>query len=149
MKGLRTLENNSLKTEPQIIDLFINQIVLDENGYWAILLKLGDYQKTISGKDSFKYNQTENRIALIAFLTGLKMLKHTSTIVLFTKSEYLINGILNEFEGTDSKNQALWAECAKYAKLHKVHFVLCNPKSNLEEMSCLKKMILEEISKNK
>lgn len=61
-------------------------------GGWGSVLICGDYRKEISGGEKHTTNQ---RMELLAALEALRLLKKTSTVVLYSDSAYLINAFQN------------------------------------------------------
>jgi len=59
-------------------------------GGWAVLLRYGDYERTLTGSEG---ETTNNRMELTAALQALQALKQPCRVDLFTDSEYLKRGI--------------------------------------------------------
>jgi ribonuclease HI len=96
-------------------------------GYGAVLLYNG-HQKELSG---FQENTTNNQMELKGAIEGLKALKRSSEIILYTDSIYVKNGIsewiknwkINGWRGADKKpikNQELWQELDLLASKHHI-----------------------------
>ena len=62
----------------------------DGPGGWGALLIAGDHRKELSGGDP---STTNNRMELTAAIEALTALKQSSSVDLYTDSEYLKNGI--------------------------------------------------------
>ncbi len=88
------------------------------NGGWAGFLQFNGHEKTISG---FEANTTNNRMELRAAIESLRAITKNHPIIIYTDSQYVINGITkwmpnwqkNNFKGADKKpikNQDLWQE---------------------------------------
>jgi len=99
-------------------------------GYGAVLLQ-GDTKKELSA--GFK-RTTNNRMELLACIEGLKALKSKTTVILFTDSRYVANGIEkgwakrwkknNWMRNPDSpaENVDLWEQLLILCDLHDVRF---------------------------
>ncbi|GGI96355.1 ribonuclease HI [Halopseudomonas pertucinogena] len=60
-------------------------------GGWGVLLRLGEYQKTLFGGEP---ETTNNRMELMAAIRGLQALKKTpARVLLTTDSQYVMKGI--------------------------------------------------------
>lgn len=122
--------------------LFVGSIALVDKAGWASILHIGNHEKTLTGTD-LSEDKDGSRISLVGFLSALKAFKSSTSIYLFTNSEYLWDGIINGCIGNDGKNQSLWAECDQYSRMHKItaYCVHSNEKQgNLLDDSILNKM---------
>ncbi len=100
-------------------------------GYGAILVYNGR-EKEISGADK---HTTNNRMELLAAISGLRMLKEPCEVTLYSDSKYLIDSIEKGWVYTWQKNSwrkpdkspalnpDLWQELLALLEQHKVSFV--------------------------
>ena len=97
-------------------------------GGWAAILRLGDREKEIFGGEPLT---TNNRMELVAAIKGLESLKRHCTVVIYTDSRYVMDGITqwmprwkaNGWKTTDKKpvkNGDLWIALDSAASRHKV-----------------------------
>lgn len=61
-------------------------------GGWGALLRMGQTEREISGREK---HTTNNRMELMAVIEALRALKRPCEIDLFTDSKYVIDGITN------------------------------------------------------
>ncbi len=99
-------------------------------GYCAIL-SFNGVTKTISG---FEKSTTNNRMELMAIIQGLKALKESCEVDIYSDSSYCVNafneGWLNNWKRNgwktsdkkDVKNAELWKELIKLSEFHMVTF---------------------------
>lgn len=99
--------------------LFVGSIPGIDTTSWASVLHIGNHEKTLNGT-VLGEDKDGSRAALVGFLSALKAFKSSTSIYLFTNSEYLWDGIINGCIGNDGKNQSLWAECDQYSRMHKI-----------------------------
>ncbi|WP_144097686.1 ribonuclease HI [Croceicoccus sediminis] len=59
-------------------------------GGWGALLRMGETEREISGREK---NTTNNRMELMAVIEALRALKRPCEVDLFTDSKYVIDGI--------------------------------------------------------
>jgi len=97
-------------------------------GGWAALLRAGEREKLVSG---FEAETTNNRMELLAAISGLESLSRASRVVLYTDSQYVKRGItewlprwkLNGWR-TSAKapvaNRELWERLEAAAATHEV-----------------------------
>jgi len=99
-------------------------------GGWAAILKYGDAQKEIVGGD---ISTTNNRMELIAVLSGLEALKRECNVEVYTDSQYIANAInlgwLESWKskgwkrkGGEVKNLDLWKRLVELMEKHNVAF---------------------------
>jgi len=100
-------------------------------GYCAILM-YKNKEKIISGNEN---NTTNNRMELSAVINGLKALKETCSVKLYTDSAYVCNAInqnwLNDWKKNSWKNsqkkivlnKELWLELDNLINKHNIFFV--------------------------
>ena len=70
-------------------------------GGWGVLLRFGDHEKTLLGAE---FETTNNRMELQAAIEGLAALKRHSSVVLWTDSKYLRDGITDWIENWKRRN---------------------------------------------
>ena len=100
-------------------------------GWAAILIGENNKNKTISGGET---QTTNNRMELMAVIEGLKQLKKTCSVELFSDSAYVVNafelGWLKQWKSNgwktsskgEVKNIDLWQELDELIQKHNVHF---------------------------
>ncbi|WP_026918151.1 ribonuclease HI [Gordonia shandongensis] len=99
-------------------------------GGWGAVLRYGDVEREISGAEP---DTTNNRMELMAAIEALRALTRPSTVILYTDSSYVRNGITGWVAGwqrngwkTSSrqpvKNADLWQELIEAEKLHRVEW---------------------------
>ena len=101
-------------------------------GGWGAILMYKENKKEISGG---KKDTTNNVMELTAALEGLKMLKFSCEVDLYSDSAYLVNGFSqgwiynwqkNNWQTADKKpvkNKEIWQEIYELTKIHKVKFI--------------------------
>lgn len=101
-----------------------------KGGYAAILL-YKEHKKEIYGCE---LETTNNRMELCAAIAGLKTLKKSSEVKLYTDSKYVMDGITkwifswkkNNWKTADKKpikNQELWQELDSEVTKHKIEWI--------------------------
>lgn len=120
-------------------------------GGWATVLRYGATQKSFAGGE---LATTNNRMEIKAALEGLRRLKESCEVQLFTDSEYLRNGITTWIvawkrkkwkKGQKAvKNADLWQELDKEASRHQItwNWVRGNSGDSLNEL-CDQLAVLE------
>ena len=100
-------------------------------GGWGTILKFNGIEKELSGGES---ETTNNRMEMIAVISGLKALKEPCDVELFTDSKYVCDSVnkgwvyswkKNNWRKTDKKpalNVDLWEEMIQLLEVHKVTF---------------------------
>ena len=99
-------------------------------GYGAILV-FGKYEKEISGGEP---STTNNRMELMAAISGLEALKEPCKVTLYSDSKYLVEAFLLGWveswkaagwrRGKDTlKNPDLWERLYALTEIHQVEFV--------------------------
>jgi ribonuclease HI len=97
-------------------------------GGWGVYLKSGEHEKELCGGEA---HTTNNRMELMAVIEALNALKKPCTVVLYTDSNYVRQGIttwihswkLKGWKTADKKpvkNEDLWKTLDEAAKRHKV-----------------------------
>ena len=100
-------------------------------GGWGAILKFNGIEKELSGGE---HETTNNRMELIAVISGLKALKEPCEVELFTDSKYVCDSVIkgwvyswkkNGWRKADKKpalNVDLWEELLVLLDTHKVTF---------------------------
>ncbi|KXT57228.1 ribonuclease HI [Gordonia sp. PS3] len=99
-------------------------------GGWGAILRYGDIEKEISGGEA---DTTNNRMELTAAIEALRALKRPSTVILYTDSSYVRNGITKWVAGWQRngwktaskqpvKNADLWQELIAAEDVHTVEW---------------------------
>jgi ribonuclease HI len=100
-------------------------------GGWGAVLLYKNHEKKISGKED---NTTNNRMELRAVIEGLKTLKKSSKIVVYTDSKYVMEGIQSWIKGWKKngwrtanrkpvKNSDLWQELDLEVVKHQIEWI--------------------------
>lgn len=129
------------------------------DGGWAAILVYKGKEKIISG---FEKDTTNNRMELKAAIEGLKALKESCSVKLYSDSAYLVNsfnkGWLDNWKRNgwargkkkeELKNQDLWKELEQLVKIHSVEFIKVKGHSDNEYNNRCDKLATDEISKMK
>jgi ribonuclease HI len=94
-------------------------------GGWGALLVHGGVEKELSGHEE---NTTNNRMELRAAIEGLKALKTSCTVDIYTDSSYVRDGMMQWRFGWEKRgwkkvaNVELWQELIAAAKPHKIEW---------------------------
>lgn len=99
-------------------------------GGWGVLLRYGEHQKELNGGEK---ETTNNRMEMMAVIEGLKALKRSSTVVVYTDSKYVLDGVTKWLDGWKAKgwktadkkpvkNQDLWEKLDSALVEHDVTF---------------------------
>ena len=99
-------------------------------GGWGAWLKSGEHEKELFGGEP---NTTNNRMELTAVIEALNSLKHRCTVVVYTDSEYVKNGITTWIHGWKKrgwttadkkpvKNVELWQRLDELNAAHHVEW---------------------------
>jgi ribonuclease HI len=76
-------------------------------GGWGVLLRYGDVEKELCGGEA---NTTNNRMEMLAVISGLEALKRASTVRITTDSQYVLKGITEWMVGWKARG---WKTAAK------------------------------------
>ena len=98
------------------------------DGGWGVYLQWRDVEKKLSG---FVADTTNNRMELLATIKALQALKKPMSVILYTDSAYVKNGIetwLKQWKAKNwktankkpVKNQDLWQELEAVSNIHTV-----------------------------
>ena len=100
-------------------------------GGWAAILMFGEHVKKLSGG---AYDTTNNRMELMAVLSGLKALKTKCVVELYSDSKYVIEALQKGWVKSwrakgwiksDKKpalNVDLWQQILELTEYHEVHY---------------------------
>ena len=99
-------------------------------GGWGTILVYGKYERELSGGEPMT---TNNRMELMAAISGLEALKEPCRVVLYSDSKYLVDAFLEGWvyswrehgwkRGKDElKNPDLWARLYDLTRTHEVTF---------------------------
>ncbi|ALG86335.1 ribonuclease HI [Gordonia phthalatica] len=99
-------------------------------GGWGAILRYGDVEKELSGAEP---DTTNNRMELMGAIQALNALKRPSTVILYTDSSYVRNGITKWISGWQRngwktaskqpvKNADLWKDLLEAEERHKVEW---------------------------
>jgi ribonuclease HI len=99
-------------------------------GGWGVSLRAGDVRKDIYGGE---LETTNNRMELTAAIEGLKALKRSASVIIFTDSNYVRHGITEWIERWKQrgwktaarkpvKNEDLWRELDRLAGEHDIEW---------------------------
>ena len=101
-------------------------------GGWGAILVYGKYEKELSGGER---ETTNNRMELMAAISGLEALKEDCAVTLYSDSKYLIDGMTkgwaekwkaNNWIKSDKKkalNTDLWEKMLHLDKQHDIEYV--------------------------
>ena len=101
------------------------------NGGWGAILVFGKYERELSGGER---DTTNNRMELMAAISGLAALRESCKVTLYSDSKYLVDAFNKEWvvswekagwrRGRDElKNPDLWQRLVELVKSHEVEFV--------------------------
>jgi ribonuclease HI len=99
-------------------------------GGWGAVLNYGDARKLLHGGEQ---KTTNNRMELMAAIQGLKALKRTCEVELFTDSQYVRKGITEWMHGWKKngwktaarkpvKNEDLWRQLDEEVARHRINW---------------------------
>ncbi len=100
-------------------------------GGWGAILVYGKFEKEMSGGEE---QTTNNRMELLAAISGLEALKEPCSVTLYSDSKYLVDAFLEGWveswrahswrRGKDElKNPDLWKRLYELTRIHTVSFV--------------------------
>ncbi len=100
-------------------------------GGWGAILVYGKYERELSGGEPVT---TNNRMELLAAISGLSALKEPCSVTLYSDSKYLVDAFLEGWVDTwrscgwrrgrdELKNPDLWQELYALTERHEVKFV--------------------------
>lgn len=99
-------------------------------GGWGVMMQFRDKQKTLKG---YEPETTNNRMELIAVISGLAALKRSCQVELYTDSKYVLQGINDWIENWRQngwktaakkpvKNVDLWKQLDKETSQHRINW---------------------------
>jgi len=99
-------------------------------GGWGVLLLAGERRKTLHGGEA---STTNNRMELTAAIEGLRHLKRSADVVLYTDSKYVMDGIREWLPNWKArgwrtanrkpvKNKDLWQELDAETQRHRIRW---------------------------
>ena len=99
-------------------------------GGWAAILESGKHRRELSGAEAAT---TNNRMELSAAIAGLKALRKSCDVVLYTDSRYVKQGMTEWLPGWQRKgwrtasgkpveNRDLWDQLVTAAEPHRIHW---------------------------
>lgn len=122
-----------------------------KKGGWSVLLRYRESEKTLTGTES---DTSSNRLHLLAAIEGLKALKKSLPIHLYTTSDYLKDGATRwtkqwqarDWKTKDGKpvsHRELWETLAKLSNAYPVHWHVVSKDNLPPEMVRAKKLAVE------
>ena len=133
MPLLRELEFEALEVAftpptPGVVELYSDGSGGDSgHGGYGVLLRYGEHEKELSG---FEPASTSQRMELLAAIKGLEALHNSSTVRVFSDSQYLVQGMSKWIHGwiRDDRldtpealaNQDLWKQLAALSGKHEI-----------------------------
>ena len=140
------------------VDLFCDGACDTQRGLggWATILKFGDRELTLSGGER---ETTNNRMELLALLSGLRALRRPCNVRVVTDSQYLrkaftdrwiLNWQRNGWKTASKapvKNQDLWAALIEEARKHSLTFVWVRGHAGHGENERVDQLAVEERKK--
>lgn len=100
-------------------------------GGWCAILQYKDHTKTLCGG---RFDTTNNQMELTAVLEGLKSIKETCKVTIYSDSKYVVNAVekgwvdswrnknWRKSDGKPAKNQDLWKPIVELLDKHDVTF---------------------------
>jgi ribonuclease HI len=76
-------------------------------GGWGVLMRYGSVEKELCGGEA---NTTNNRMEMLAVISGLEAIKRASKVLITTDSQYVLKGINEWIEGWKARG---WKTAAK------------------------------------
>ncbi len=120
-------------------------------GGWAALLRYKTVEKEISGGE---LETTNNRMEMMAVIEALAALKKSSTVDLYTDSQYVQKGVTEWMKGWKAKgwpdrikNQDLWKRIDSEVSRHNVTFHWVRGHDGHEENERVDKLAVAAIPK--
>ncbi len=120
-------------SKPEIVELFTDGACSGNPGPggWGALLRYKGTEKELSGAEP---DTTNNRMELMAAIEGLRAIKRTCPVTIYTDSKYVLQGVTEWMDGWKTrgwktadkkpvKNQDLWMELDTQVARHKIKWV--------------------------
>lgn len=126
-------------------------------GGWGTILIYKDIKKEICG---YSPDTTNNIMEITAVIEGLKMLKYSCEVEIYSDSSYVVNAFNNHWiEGwikknwinsnkEPVKNKELWEDLYNLTKQHEVKFIKVKGHSDNEYNNRCDELARNEIKKN-
>lgn len=126
-------------------------------GGWGSILMYKDTKKEISG---YKANTTNNVMEITAVIEGLKLLKYSCEVEIYSDSAYVVNAFNNKWiEGWQKhnwvnsnkepvKNRELWEQLIELVNKHQVKFIKVKGHSDNEYNNRCDELARKEIKDN-
>ncbi|MDE6504761.1 MAG: ribonuclease HI [Clostridia bacterium] len=123
-------------------------------GGWGAVLIFNGFEKRISGAEP---ETTNNRMELKAVIEGLKCLKESCEVHIFSDSAYVVNAFRNgwiysweesKFKKADNKavlNADLWRQLLALTRQHKVEFIKVKGHADNEYNNICDKLATEAV----
>ena len=125
-------------------------------GGWGAVLLYNGHRKELSGGEDVS---TNNRMELTAALEALEHLKRSCTVILYTDSEYLRNGITQwlpgwkrrnwKRKGGELKNVELWQRLDRAIARHQIEWRWVRGHTGVEENERCDELASVEIQQRK
>ena len=111
------------------------------NGGWGVLIKNNGKDIKLSGSEP---NTTNNRMEMLAVIRGLEYIKENSSVVIYTDSKYVMDGITiwihnwknNDWKNSqkkDVKNKDLWIKLDQKSQYFNIEWKWVKGHSGNEE----------------
>ena len=124
-------------------------------GGWAAILRMGDKERELSGGDPAT---TNNKMELMAVISGLEALKRPCVVRLYTDSRYVLDGATKWIRGwkkngwrtadkTPVKNVDLWQRLDAAGVPHRIHWSWVKGHSGHVENERADELAREEIAR--
>lgn len=125
-------------------------------GGWGAILRLGEYEKRMSGGER---ETTNNRMELTAVISGLSALKKPCEVNVISDSKYVCDSVTKGWvyawkkknwkksDGKPALNSDLWEELLKLLSTHKVKFTWIKGHAGHPENEMCDKMAVAESKK--
>lgn len=126
-------------------------------GGWGSILMYKDTKKEISG---YKANTTNNVMEITAVIEGLKLLKYSCEVEIYSDSAYVVNAFNNKWievwqkhnwvnsNKEPVKNRELWEQLIELVNKHQVKFIKVKGHSDNEYNNRCDELARKEIKDN-
>jgi ribonuclease HI len=121
-------------------------------GGYGTILRFGDHEKIVSGRDE---HTTNNRMELLGVIEGLNALKEPCEVEVISDSSYVVKGInewLSAWIARDFKkvkNPELWRRYIEVSKPHKIKAIWVRGHNGHEENERCDKIARDEAQQAK
>ena len=113
------------------VNIYCDGACSNKNGGYAVILNYKDNKKVISGSES---ETTNNRMEMLAAITGLKALKFPCEVKLYSDSQLLVNTMNKNWKR--NKNIDLWQQIDELNKCHQITWIWVKRNSLPEMAEC-------------